>query len=74
MTYLIEKLKEGFDLIVFDASPTLSVTDAQILSNEMDGTVLVIDAGYTEKVAISKAKEILEKAIAKILGIVLNKQ
>lgn len=72
MTYLIEKLKEDFDLIVFDAPPTLSVTDAQILSNEMDGTVLVIDSGYTEKEAITKAKELLEQADAKILGVVLN--
>ena len=72
MTYLIEKLKEAFDLIVFDAPPTLSVTDAQILSNEMDGTVLVIDAGYTEKEAITKAKELLDQADAKILGVVLN--
>ena len=72
MTYLIEKLKEDFDLIVFDAPPTLSVTDAQILSNEMDGTVLVIDSGYTEKEAITKAKELLDQADAKILGVVLN--
>src|SRR5699024_6106818 len=72
MTYLIEKLKEAFDLIVFDAPPTLSVTDAQILSNEMDGTVLVIDSGYTEKEAITKAKELLDQADAKILGVVLN--
>ena len=66
------KLKEDFDLIVFDAPPTLSVADAQILSNKMDGTVLVIDAGYTEKEAITKAKELLEQADAKILGVVLN--
>lgn len=72
MTSLLEKLKEDFDLIVFDAPPTLSVTDAQILSNEMDGTVLVIDVGYTEKDSIIKAKELLEQADAKILGVVLN--
>lgn len=72
MTHLIERMKKSYDIIVFDAPPTLSVTDAQILSNEMDGTVLVIDAGSTEKDTIIKAKELLEQANAKILGVVLN--
>lgn len=72
MTFLIEQMKKLYDIIVFDAPPTLSVTDAQILSNEMDGTVLVIDAGRTEKETVQKAKELLEQADAKILGVVLN--
>lgn len=72
MQKLIEQLTINFDLIVFDAPPTLSVTDAQILSNTMDGTVLVVDAGSTEKETILKAKELLEQSDAKILGVVLN--
>lgn len=72
MVDLLETFKEDFDLIVFDAPPTLSVADAQILSNKMDGTVLVIDAGYTEKESVIKAKELLVQADAKILGVVLN--
>src|SRR5699024_7456782 len=72
MIDFLDMLKEKFDLIVFDAPPTLSVTDAQILSNKMDGTVLVIDAGYTEKESVIKAKELLVQADAKILGVILN--
>lgn len=72
MVALIEKLKEDYDLIVFDAPPVLSVTDAQIISNQVDGTVLVLSANQTEKDSIAKAKELLDAAQANIVGAVLN--
>jgi len=72
MDALIEKLKEKYDLIIFDAPPVLSVTDAQILSNKADGTILVLNAGTTEKESIVKAKEALASSQANILGTILN--
>lgn len=61
-----------FDVIVIDTPPVLAVTDAQVLANLCDGTVLVIRSGGTEKDAAVKAKELLSKAQARILGVVLN--
>lgn len=72
MDSLIDKLKTQFDLIIFDAPPVLSVTDAQILSNKCDGTVLVISVGEAEKEGVLKAKEALEKSKGNILGVILN--
>ena len=72
MVALIGELKEQFDLIIFDAPPVLSVTDAQILSNKCDGTILVINSGSTEKDSAIKAKESLVSAKANILGTLLN--
>ncbi|WP_251671013.1 MULTISPECIES: CpsD/CapB family tyrosine-protein kinase [unclassified Sporosarcina] len=72
MDTLIGKLKEKYDLLIFDAPPVLSVTDAQILSNICDGTILVLNAGTTEKDSIVKAKEALESSKANILGTILN--
>lgn len=72
MKVLIEQLKNDFDLIVFDAPPLLSVADAQILSNECDGTILVVNTGSTEKEAALKAKETLQSANARILGVLMN--
>lgn len=71
-TKLIEELKEIYDVIIFDAPPVLSVTDAQIVSNKVDGTVLVLSANNTEKDSIVKAKELLDAAQANIIGTVLN--
>ena len=72
MGKVIEQLKEQYDLIIFDAPPILSVTDAQILSNICDGTILVMSSGETEKEAVVKAKEALVSSQANILGVVLN--
>ena len=72
MDALIEKLKEKYDMLIFDAPPVLSVTDAQILSNKTEGTILVLNAGMTEKDSILKAKDALLSSQANILGTVLN--
>ena len=69
---LIEELKNDFDLIIFDAPPLLSVTDAQILANKSDGTILVISAGSTDKESAIKAKELLTVSKAKVIGTILN--
>lgn len=72
MDAMIAELKEHYDLIIFDAPPVLSVTDAQILANKCDGTVLVISSGETDKNSVLKTKELLLASQAKILGTVLN--
>lgn len=69
---LLEELKQSYDLVIFDAPPVLPVTDAQIISNITDGTVLVINSGETEKDGVLKAKELLDKSKANLLGVVLN--
>jgi len=69
---LISEAKEVYDIIIFDTPPVLAVTDAQILADSVDGTLLVIRSGKTEKEAALKAKEALEPAKAKLLGTVLN--
>jgi capsular exopolysaccharide synthesis family protein len=72
MDALIQELIAGYDIVIFDAPPILSVTDAQILSNKCDGTILVLSSGSTEKASVVKAKEALVSAKANILGILLN--
>ncbi|HEY9577422.1 MAG TPA: CpsD/CapB family tyrosine-protein kinase [Pseudobacillus sp.] len=70
-----EFLKEAYhlyDMIIFDTPPVLAVTDAQVLANQCDGTVLVINSGKTEVDGAVKAKELLQAAKAKPLGVVLN--
>lgn len=72
MQVLLEQAKEEYDVIVIDSPPVLAVTDAQILANLADGVVLVVSSGKTERDSAKKAKELLESAQAKILGVVLN--
>lgn len=62
----------AYDLVMFDTPPVLAVTDAQVLSNQCDGTILVISSGKTEIESAEKTKDLLVAAKAKILGVVLN--
>lgn len=71
MTTLIEKLKEEFDLIILDAAPLKVVTDAQILSTKVDGTILVVRAAVTKKESAIEAKNLLNKVGANVIGAVL---
>ena len=74
MKEFLAQAQEKYDYVLFDTPPILAVTDAQLLANQCDGTVLVINSGKTEIEAAQKAKELLEAAKAKLLGAVLNNQ
>lgn len=72
MKKLIEEASASYDMVIFDTPPVLAVTDSQILSNTVDGVLLVIRSKSTEYEAAKKAKALLEQAKGKILGVVLN--
>ncbi|WP_318617966.1 CpsD/CapB family tyrosine-protein kinase [Sporosarcina sp. YIM B06819] len=72
MKNVLEEMKSDYDIIIFDSPPILSVTDAQILSNRCDGTILVLNAGKTEKDSAVKAKESLVTSNAHVIGTILN--
>ena len=72
MTNLIDKLKEEYDVIILDSAPLGAVTDAQILSTKVDGTILVTRAERTKREVVLEAKNSLEKVGANILGCVLH--
>lgn len=72
MTNLIDKLKEEYDVIIIDSAPLGAVTDAQILSTKVDGTILVTRAERTKREVVLEAKNSLEKVGANILGCVLH--
>ncbi|MBB6446094.1 CpsD/CapB family tyrosine-protein kinase [Bacillus benzoevorans] len=72
MKDMLDKALESFDMILIDTPPVLAVTDAQILANQCDGTILVIKSGETPIEAAVKSKELLLAANGKLLGTVLN--
>jgi capsular exopolysaccharide synthesis family protein len=72
MQHFIEEASKNFSVILFDTPPVLAVTDAQILANQCDGTILVVSSGKTEQEQAVKAKDLLSAAKGKLLGVVLN--
>lgn len=72
MERLIRDVSVYYDLIIFDTPPVLAVTDAQILANICDGTIMVTRSKQTDYESAQKAKDLLAPARAKLLGVVLN--
>ena len=71
---LVEALRElsGLaDYVLCDAPPVLAVTDAALWASKVDGVVLLINAGATRREHAQRAKAVLEKVQARIVGAVL---
>lgn len=72
MSELLGILKNKYDVIILDSTPLQAVTDAQILSTKVDGTILVVRAEKTKIDSILEAKNLLNKVGANIIGTVLH--
>lgn len=73
MKALLQEATEVYDYVFLDMPPVLAVTDAALMSSQVDGTVLVLGSGDIGPDEGKQAKELLEKVHANILGVILNK-
>ena len=69
---LISTLQSQADIVLFDAPPLLAVSDAALLASKVDGVLLVVGAGRTQRDHAQRAKELLEKIHARVVGAVLT--
>lgn len=72
MTDFLTEAYSMYDVIIFDTPPVLAVADAQILTNHVDASILVVSSGKTEQEAALKARDVLNAGKGKLLGVVLN--
>lgn len=70
---LLEILSALADVVIIDTPPVLAVTDAAVLSPNVDGVVMVVAADQTHRGALTRAVTTLGSAHARVLGVVLNK-
>lgn len=72
MGEVIAALQKQADMVLFDAPPVVAVTDAAVLASKVDAVLLVVSAGKTKREHAKKAKALLEKVNARLIGTVLN--
>jgi polysaccharide biosynthesis transport protein len=72
MKDVLAELREEYDHIVVDTPPTLSVTDAVVMSTRADAVVLVIRCGQTTKQALRRSRDLLMQVNARVCGVLLN--
>lgn len=73
MSELLQEVGSKYDVILLDTPPLIAVTDAAVLSVNADGVILVVSVGQAERDLVLKAKGLLDKVNARVLGVVLNR-
>jgi capsular exopolysaccharide synthesis family protein len=71
MDQFLNQLREEQTYVIID-TPPLTVSDPVVLTNKVDGVLLVVESGSTKISALKSSIELLERTQARVIGIVLN--
>jgi capsular exopolysaccharide synthesis family protein len=72
MEKLIEEMTGKYDMVIFDSSPILTVSDSLVISRYVDASILVVRSGKTTYDMARRALRMLDDVNATMLGLVLN--
>jgi capsular exopolysaccharide synthesis family protein len=72
LRHVLTEFKFKYDFVILDSPPLMTVTDAIVLGDGVDGVCLVIKAGVTKQNMALRAKRLLEDSRTNVLGIILN--
>ena len=72
MKSFLKQMKEKYDIILIDSPPIIAVTDAEVLSSIVDGSILVVSSESTQAELMEKAIGLLHGQNSFFLGTVLN--
>lgn len=73
MQMTLAALTGEFDYLVFDTTPVLAVTDALVMSTQVDNIILVTRSGQTRRGQLHQVRERLSKMKGNVIGVVLNR-
>lgn len=71
--HLFDLVKGHADVVIFDSAPVLAVADNLALASMVDAVILVVRAGVTQRRDLVRAKAMLDKVGAPVVGAVLNR-
>lgn len=69
----LDELKQEFDVILFDSTPCMLVTDAVIISRIVDTTIIVSSYKLTKMENLKAVQKNIENVGGKIAGVVINR-
>jgi len=72
MRRFLKKMRDEYDLIILDSPPIIAVTDSEILTSMVDGTLLVVSSENTEIEMMERSVELIRRENTQFLGTVLN--
>ncbi len=71
---LYTTLRESVTLVIIDCPPVTEPNETTSLAAAADGVILVVEENHSRIAVVKRARTALERAGAKIIGVVLNKQ
>ena len=71
---IIESVKRDYDFVLFDLPPAGESSEAVGMAARLDGILYVVEAEQAQRDKALRAKELLLRAGARVVGAVLNKQ
>jgi capsular exopolysaccharide synthesis family protein len=72
MSQLVDQLEQEYDMVLFDSPPIVAVTDASMISTEIDAIALVVKAGHAERSTVDRALDMIHNVKAPLIGAILN--
>ena len=72
MAALVTRLRDRFDMVIYDTAPVELVTDAVVVGRVVDGVVLVVRAESTSRDELTSSLETLRSSHVELLGTVLS--
>jgi capsular exopolysaccharide synthesis family protein len=69
---LVDDMKFYYDIILLDTAPALPVSDPMLLAPKLDGTLLVVKAGSTQKEIVQRALDLIDPLRQRVVGVVLK--
>ena len=69
---LLEICRSNYDVIVVDSPPVLGISDASVISQEVDVTLLLIQHRRYPRNVSQRAKRVIEEVGGKLFGVILN--
>ena len=72
MKKFCNEVRERFDMVIFDTPPSMTVTDAIVLSSIVDGVIITIKSGTSVKETIKRCISQITTNSGEMLGAVVN--
>ncbi len=73
MHTLLTELRAQADFVLVDSPPVLALSDAPVISTQVDGVLLVVHAGRTRRETLKRAQAVLRQVNANLVGVLLNR-
>ena len=68
----IDYFKKNYDMVFFDTPPIVAVTDATLLGKKVDGVLVIIKSGHSDREFVFRALTMLQNVGVKVWGAILN--